>query len=268
MKRILTIVLALAVAAPALLAQPKLVGHRGCRHNEDRSGEFMYYENTLPALKYAQSLGIDAVEFDVQLTADDQVIVFHGPILPGTKTSVQDITFDEARKFSLPGGYRMPSLEEWFKQAKKHPEVTIIIETKAQKNREKETLLVEKVMALAEKMEMGKQLEYTTFSEWMCSEIHRINPSAKVLFLASGLNVPDAAYAKEKGYNGISYDINGWLNNPWIADQARELGIETTLWIANDYELVDWAVRHKIDYVSTDHPEKLKAYLDGIKVFK
>lgn len=244
-------------------AQPKVVAHRGCRNEDDSR-----FENTIASLKYAQSCKVDAVEFDVQYTADEKTIVFHGPILPGTKTSIQDISFEEARKFRLPGGHRMPTLEEWFTQAKKHKAVTIILELKGQKTRERETGMVEKTMALAKSMNMGKQLEYTTFSEWMAAEIHRIDPSAKVLFLNSGIVVPDAEYARSKGYNAISYDLSGFMNNPGIIGQARALGIETTLWIANDFELYDWAYRHGVDYISTDHPAAMVKYAEAVRAMR
>ena len=71
---------------------------------------------------------MDAVEFDVQLTSDNKVIVFHGPKLPGSDLMIYDMTFGQA-------------------------------------------------MAVAKKMNMGKQVEYTTFSETICRMIHRVKLS-------------------------------------------------------------------------------------------
>ena len=67
------------------------------------------------------------------------------------------------------------------------------MELKAQLSKERETLLVEKSMDMVKKAGMEGQVEYTTFSEWMCQEIHRVDPKAKVIFLSSGVFVPDAA---------------------------------------------------------------------------
>lgn len=82
------------------------------------------------------------------------------------------------------------------------------------------------VDAVVKKMNMGKQVEYTTFSETICRMIHE------------------------------------------IARQARELGIETTLWMANDYEVIDWAILHDIGYVSTDFPAKAVRYMTGVKEYR
>ena len=49
---------------------------QGVRHNTPDAQKTRYYENTIPALKFSQSLGIYAAEFDVQLTSDEKIIVF------------------------------------------------------------------------------------------------------------------------------------------------------------------------------------------------
>jgi glycerophosphoryl diester phosphodiesterase len=48
---------------------PELHGHRGARA--------LRPENTLPGLAYALGIGVDAIEFDVTLTADDGLILAH-----------------------------------------------------------------------------------------------------------------------------------------------------------------------------------------------
>ena len=255
----------LAALCTAAFAQPKVVGHRGCRFNTPDAPETPLYENTISSLKFAQELGIYAAEFDVQLTSDEKVIVFHGTEVPGTGgRDIRTMTFREARSVVLPGGHRMPTIEEWLEQAAKCPEVKIICEIKKQTTRERETKAVEQVMAAVKKMKMEFMVEYTAFSEWICAEIHRIDPSAKVLFLDSGVFVKTPEYAAERGYNGISYDYNGFMNHPDYVARAKKLGLETTLWIVNDYEAIDWAVRHGIDFVSSDHPELAKGYVDAI----
>ena len=47
--------------------------HRGAREEAP--------ENTLPAFERAGALGADGIELDVQLTADNQVVVFHDSTL-------------------------------------------------------------------------------------------------------------------------------------------------------------------------------------------
>ncbi|MBO6170331.1 MAG: glycerophosphodiester phosphodiesterase [Bacteroidales bacterium] len=263
MRRVLCAAL-MSLLCLSAIAQIKVVGHRGVRFNTPYDPHTPLYENTIPALRFNQSLGIYGAEFDVQLTADEKIIVFHGPTVPGTGTSIHHMTFDQARAVVLPGGSHMPTLEEYLAEGSKHPETKLICEIKKQSSPERETKAVELVMETVRRMGMQDQVEYTTFSDWMVQEFHRIDPKVKVLFIESGVFVHDPDYCYARGYNAISYDMNGLMNHPDYVDRAHELGMEVTLWIVNDNEVVDWAIRHGVDFVSSDHPEKIKAYLDTL----
>lgn len=257
MRRFYSLCVLLAVSVSAF-CQPLLVGHRGCRKVAGID------ENTIAALKYAQAVPVDYVEFDVNLTSDDKVIVFHGPKVPGIDRDVRNMTFDEARAVTLPYGGHMPTLEEWFDQVKKHPDVKVIMELKKTGgNHDRDRKLVRVAMEQVRRLGVEHLVSYTTFSKTMCKEIHNIDPSAKVLFLQSTPDPMTAEEAGRLGYNGISYNLDAWMNNPSIVEHAKELGIETTLWLANDAEVIDWAVRHKVDCISVDDPVKAKKILGG-----
>jgi glycerophosphoryl diester phosphodiesterase len=58
------------------LPHPAVIAHRGDKKNAP--------ENTLAAFKLAAEKGADAIELDVQLSADGQVIVFHDPVVDRT----------------------------------------------------------------------------------------------------------------------------------------------------------------------------------------
>ena len=63
MRRFFTLAV-LALLPLMAMAQPKVVGHRGCRFE----GPF---ENTLASMKVALDAGVDAIEFDINLTSDE-----------------------------------------------------------------------------------------------------------------------------------------------------------------------------------------------------
>lgn len=252
-------ILILFFASLVCQAQPGITGHRGCRFDGP-------YENTLASLKFAQQTGIGSVEFDIQLTADKKILVYHGPWMPGGKErNIHDMTFDEARAVVLPGGHQMPTLEEWFTQVRKTPALKAVMEIKKQASAELDMYLTQESMKTVQEMGMAGQVDYTSFEETICDEVLRIDPSAKVLFIAGGLHVPSAAWAKSKGYAGISYNLDGFLNNPGLAEEAKKLGIETTLWLVNSTDLYDWAENHQITWVSSDHPEVIKKYVNEKK---
>ncbi|MGI4887237.1 MAG: glycerophosphodiester phosphodiesterase family protein [Janthinobacterium lividum] len=53
--------------------RPEVHGHRGCRG--------LWPENTLPGFLHAVALGVDVLEMDVVISADQQVVVSHDPWL-------------------------------------------------------------------------------------------------------------------------------------------------------------------------------------------
>ena len=258
MKKIVLFIITLSTAL-FCFAQPKITGHRGCRFDGP-------YENTIASLKFAQDTGVESVEFDIQLTSDKKILVYHGPWMPGGKErNIHDMTFEQARAVVLPGGHQMPTLEEWFAQVRKTPALKAVMEIKKQASPELDMYITRESMKAVRDLDMTAQIDYTSFEETICDEVLRIDPSAKVLFIAGGLHVPSAAWAKSKGYGGISYNLDGFLNNPGLAEEAAKLGVETTLWLVNSTDLYDWAEAHKITWVSSDHPEVIKKYVDEKK---
>ena len=59
----------LALSSAARAAPPEVIAHRG--------GALLWPENTLYALEQAAKAGVDYLEFDLQLTADNELLVTH-----------------------------------------------------------------------------------------------------------------------------------------------------------------------------------------------
>ena len=88
-----------------------IVGHRGAPRRAR--------ENTLDSLDWAESLGADAVEFDLRQTRDGEAVLFHDEeiVLGGQRVPVKSFTAREIERLQLPsdfGEYRVPRLEEVF----------------------------------------------------------------------------------------------------------------------------------------------------------
>jgi len=88
-----------------------IIGHRGAPRRAR--------ENTLDSLDWAESLGADAVEFDLRQTRDGEAVLFHDEdvVLGGQRVPVKSFTSREIDRLQLPsefGDYRIPRLEEVF----------------------------------------------------------------------------------------------------------------------------------------------------------
>jgi glycerophosphoryl diester phosphodiesterase len=107
---------------------PKVIAHRG--------GPAQMPENTIPAFQHAMRIGVDVLEFDMNVTADDQIVIHHDSVVNGAickATGVQPgqirlLRLDALRQFDcgstappahpkqkhVPGA-RMPTFEEFLK---------------------------------------------------------------------------------------------------------------------------------------------------------
>jgi glycerophosphoryl diester phosphodiesterase len=78
------------------MARPEIIAHRGASRERP--------ENTLPAFARAAELGADAVELDVHLSRDGQLVVHHDPVVPGPSgpTSIRSMTLGALRALPTP----------------------------------------------------------------------------------------------------------------------------------------------------------------------
>ncbi len=112
-----------------------VTGHRGCK-------AYMP-ENTLISFREAFRLGVDVLEFDIQLTRDDVMIVMHDDMVDRTtdgkgavcfKTLEEIKALDAGVKFGYPG-QRVPPFEEALRciAEESDPEMILNVEIKEQR---------------------------------------------------------------------------------------------------------------------------------------
>jgi glycerophosphoryl diester phosphodiesterase len=88
-----------------------IVGHRGAPRRAR--------ENTIESLDFAESFGVDAVEFDLHLTRDGEAVLFHDEevVLGTQRIPMRTLTLRDLEKITLHsefGDYRIPRLEQIF----------------------------------------------------------------------------------------------------------------------------------------------------------
>ena len=122
-----------------------VTGHRGCKA--------YLPENTLMSFREAFRLGVDVLEFDIQLTRDDVMIVMHDDMVDRTtdgRGAVCFKTFEEIRqldagvKFGYPG-QTVPTYEETLRLIvdEADPEMILNVEIKDQRARVVDTAIAE-----------------------------------------------------------------------------------------------------------------------------
>ena len=233
----------------------KILAHRGlCTTGVN----FTTDENTLEALRRAQEEGVDGVEFDVHLTADDSLVIRHDNMIE-EGLSCQGSNYEDIRAYLLPHGNRIPTLGEWLDQAKKTPEIKMMLELKAQGSEEREKLLVSRCLEEIRSRDMLDQMYMLSFKSETLDEVLRQEPGMKVILNSNSLHhsmLPEEV--KAHGFQAVSYNVSVILNHTDWIQQFREAGIETFMWMVNDVNLRKIAEDFGFDWITTDFAQELK----------
>ena len=84
------------LAAAVQKTKPLIIGHRGVPH--------LHQENSLAGIRRALELGLDGVEFDVFVTRDEQVVLFHEEELERVtdgRGKITELTWDQVSKLNI-----------------------------------------------------------------------------------------------------------------------------------------------------------------------
>ena len=199
-----------ASARPEPGKGPLVIAHRG--------GPAQWPENTLPAFEHSIQLGVEILEFDLNLTADDRVVVHHDTAVNEficladakagvTHAPLRALTLREAQTFdcgsrhppkfptqqAVPGA-RMPSLEEVL-MATRDSKVTFFGETKMPKEAAGPAVDPEvfaaKVAAAVVKHGVEDRFILQSFDYRTIDAMRRINPRIRTCLLGMQHHKPD-----------------------------------------------------------------------------
>lgn len=93
------------IACNTLDAQTQIIAHRGYW---DTAGSA---QNSITSLKLADKIGCYGSEFDVHLTKDNKIVVFHDDDVH--KVAIQTHDYKTIKKFPLKNGETIPTLDEY-----------------------------------------------------------------------------------------------------------------------------------------------------------
>ena len=142
MKKKLLFTAAWLLAAGSLLAQPKVIAHRGYWTAPESA------QNSLASFTKADAIGAFGSEFDVWMTADDKLIVNHDKVYKGTDINMEKATAKEVTQIVLPNGENIPTLDQYLQLAAQKPATRVILEMKTLSDYNREDLAAEKIVTI------------------------------------------------------------------------------------------------------------------------
>lgn len=229
-------------------AQTRLIAHRGYWKTSPETAQ-----NSLQSLANAQKLGVYGSEFDVRMSKDGKLVVNHDE--HHGKMEISETDYRTLKKLKLSNGETFPTLKSYLKAGRKKPSVKLIVELKPAKTKLKEDEIVQKTLALVEKLNLQQQCEFISFSKNMCLEIERLRPQYTVQYLNGDLSPQEI---KDMKIDGMDYHYNVFLQKhpDWLA-QAKQLGLITNTWTVDNPEVYQKLKEQGIDFITTNLPETI-----------
>ena len=244
---VLTAILLLCASAAARGKKCEVVAHRGFWNCEEAG----YAKNSIAALRCAQEAGFWGSEFDVNMTSDGVLIVYHDSDVDGKK--IEKHPYSEFKDFKIKNGETIPTLDEYLEQGKKYPETMLVFELKPHSSKEVESRFVE--LSIAKLKEHGllspDRVMFISFSIHMCELIAQQLPKFTVQFLGSSLS-PDELAAK--GINGVDYNHAVYIIHKNWYKQARKNNMSINAWTVNNRPDIKRMLKLGVDYITTDEP--------------
>ncbi|HTY40318.1 MAG TPA: glycerophosphodiester phosphodiesterase [Thermoanaerobaculia bacterium] len=154
-----------------------IVGHRGAPRRAR--------ENTIESLDFAESFGVDAVEFDVRQTRDGDAVLFHDDdvVLGTQRIPVRSFTWREIEKLSIPsefGDYRIPRLEQVFHRYGRA--LRYVVEVKSSAGMQHGTM-ARRIARLAEAFGVGERCLVASFDAEFLKRMREAAPAIATSFL-------------------------------------------------------------------------------------
>ena len=244
---VLTAILLLCANTGARVRKCEVVAHRGFWNCEEAG----YAKNSIAALRCAQEAGFWGSEFDVNMTSDGVLIVYHDSDVDGKK--IEKHPYSDFKDFKIKNGETIPTLDEYLEQGKKYPETMLVYELKPHSSKEVESRFVE--LSIAKLKEHGllspDRVMFISFSIHMCELIAQLLPEFTVQFLGSSLS-PDELAAK--GVNGVDYNHAVYVIHKNWYNQARKNNMSINAWTVNNRPDIKRMLKLGVDYITTDEP--------------
>ncbi len=266
-------------------------GHRGCRG--------LRPENSIPAFLLAIDLGMDALEMDVVISKDEQVVIAHEPYMPadicehpdGSSISESEekglnlftMNYEEIVSYNcglkhprfseqLSEKVHRPTLSELFETAegytaeKEIPPISYTIELKCSEEYDKlyhpePKRFVELVLEKVLRYGLAERCVLQSFDFRVLREIREQAPEISISMLLT--HKFELTKTIEK--LGFIPDIIGprfQLLNKNLVHQCHEKGLRVVPWTINEVEDMERLIDMGVDGIITDYPDR-KALIRG-----
>lgn len=243
----------------------EIIGHRGASYDAP--------ENSLSSMKLAWEQKADAIEFDLWLTKDGKIAVFHDATTKrydGQNRKVSELTLAELQQLDVGKvkgapylGEKMPSLEDIL--ATIPDKCRAVIEIKCGPE-----ILPEFVRVLKASKKPAAQLSVISFNYETVKQSKVLLPELEHYYLAGYKKDPATGkmpeieplieQAKQANLTGLDLQFT-WPFSPEFVGKIRNSGLKLIAWTVDDAEVANQLAALGVDGITTNRPAWLREQL-------
>jgi glycerophosphoryl diester phosphodiesterase len=244
------------------ISHPVVFGHRGASAYAP--------ENTMASFLLAKEHGADAIEFDVKLSADGEIVVMHDQTLNRTtngKGKVRDFPLAALNKLDAGSSFSADFAGEPI------PTLRVVLETLGDQiyyNIELTNYgsifddLAKKAASLVMNFGLEDNVLFSSFSPLALFQAKRTAPNVPVALI--GLRGLEGKLAHSFIFRGVSPEIvNPFISNVTkeFVDRQHSIGRRVNPWTVNTPDDFHRLCQLGVDGMITDDPLMLRKLLDG-----
>lgn len=232
--------------------------------------------NTLPAFERAVELGADAVEMDLQLSADDEVVVIHDGTVDRTTDGtgrVRDLTVSQLQQLDAGHtwtdddgatpfrgeGVRIPTLAEVFET---FPEQFLMLELKTDSGIE----IVRRAAAEIEAHARGDDVLVASEEQTYLERFRELAPTVATSMAEDEIRtfytLHVAGLHRWWRPPGVAFQVPEYHEGRHVVDDrfvsaTGDLGVQVHVWTVNERKDMRRLLELGVDGIITDYPDRL-----------
>lgn len=218
---------------------PTVIAHRGASGHQP--------ENSLAAFQEARRLGAQAVELDLQVSADGALIIHHDPEVPGLGR-IATLTRSALGRYRLPNGEPLPELGDVFRAV---PDLEIWIELKSLPAAADESLLA----TMGDTPE-SKRYGVHSFDHRIIARLAARRPGLRLGILSASYPADPVGPMTHVGANTL---WQAWhLIDQELVEAVHRKGGQLIAWTVNEAETARQLASLGVDGLCGNYPERLR----------
>ena len=238
---------------------PKVVAHRGYWKTDGSA------QNSISSLRNAGEIGAYGSEFDVNLTADGELVVNHDFTYHDLVIAETDLATLRDPSLTLANGECIPTLDEYFEASLQYPEMKLIFELKSKGDLEYEARALPAIVEAINRHGVADRIEFISFSLSACVDFARLMPDNVVEYLGGEIT---PANLHSMGITGIDYEYPVIILHPEWVEEAHKLGMVVNTWTVNKAEDMRQLLELGVDQITTNEPLLAAKIIEEFKAVK